>query len=205
LATRIGDYQLLLWHQLLAISHNWHRVDDNFFRSAQMYGDYLTPLLQREKIASIINLRGENPKSSWYGPEQNICKKLGIAHIDSPLHSRRLPKQEMLLKLLRAFSDAPPPILVKCSGGADRTALASALYLLNTYGLDGAKKATHQMKFFPYLHLPGPHQRWIRQFPNFFSETQHGYALFNWVEKIYTPRLFSSWLKENNLDGTWRE
>jgi hypothetical protein len=111
----------------------------------------------------------------------------------------------MLLELLRAFSAASPPILVKCSGGADRTALASALYLLDTYGAAGAKKATNQMKLFPYLHLPGPHQRWIRQFPNFFLENQHGCALFNWVEKIYTPELFSSWLKENKLDGTWRE
>ena len=112
-------------------------MDAHLFRSAQLYGEYCNPLLQNAQIATVINLRGENPRSTWYNPERNICKKLGIVHIDSPLHSRRLPQKEMLSCLLRAFNNALTPILIKCSGGADRTALASAIYLLNIHGVDG--------------------------------------------------------------------
>ena len=179
-------------------------MDAHLFRSAQLYGEYCTPLLKNAQIATLINLRGKNPRSTWYNPERNTCSKLGIVHIDSPLHSRRLPQKEMLSYLLRAFNNALTPILIKCSGGADRTALASAIYLLNIHGVDGLKEVDLHLKFWPYLHLPGKHQRWIKQFPSFFSDTHNGSALFDWVEDTYTPELFGRWLVERQLGDTWR-
>ena len=106
--------------------------------------------------------------------------------------------------LLRAYNSALTPILVKCSGGADRTALASAIYLLNIYGVDGLKKVNRHFRFWPYLHLPGKHQRWIKHFPNFFSDTHNGSVLCDWVEDTYTPELFERWLVERQLGDTWR-
>ena len=89
-----------------------------------MYGGHVAPLLKTHGIATVVNLRGENPKSTWYMPERAACENLSIGYLDRPLHSRRLPKQRMLVDLLDAFESAPRPLLIKCSGGADRTALA---------------------------------------------------------------------------------
>ena len=205
MAPRIGVYKLSLKNQLLALTHNWHYVDNGLYRSAQMYGMYFAPLLKHTGIKTIINLRGANPRSSWYEPEKQICKNLGIIHMDSPLHSRRLPKKEALLKLLEAFEEASFPILIKCSGGADRTTLASCLYILKMHGEQGLEKAGRQTRFWPYLHLPQRHQRWIKYFPEFFSESHKGTTLINWIESFYTQELFGEWLKERQLGSTWRQ
>ena len=169
-----------------------------------MYGMYVAPLLKQFGIKTVINLRGANPKSSWYEPERQICKNLGISHINSPLHSRRLPEKEALVTLLKAFETASFPILIKCSGGADRTTLASCLYLLKIYGKQGLEKANNQTRFWPYLHLPKRHQRWIKYFPEFFAESHNGTTLINWIESFYTEEEFGEWLKKRRLGSTWR-
>ena len=196
--------KLSLTTKFLALTHNWHHVDNGLYRSAQMYGMYVAPLLKQFGIKTIINLRGANPKSSWYEPERQICKNLGISHINSQLHSRRLPEKEALLTLLKAFETASFPILIKCSGGADRTTLASCLYLLKIYGKQGLEKANNQTRFWPYLHLPKRHQRWIKYFPEFFAESHNGTTLINWIESFYTEEEFGEWLKKRRLGSTWR-
>ena len=204
MAPQLGVCKLSLTTQLLALTHNWHHVDNGLYRSAQMYGMYVAPLLKQFGIKTIINLRGANPKSSWYEPERQICKNLGINHINSPLHSRRLPEKEALVTLLKAFETASFPILIKCSGGADRTTLASCLYLLKIYGKHGLEKANNQTRFWPYLHLPKRHQRWIKYFPQFFAESHDGTTFINWIESFYTEEAFAEWLKERHLGSTWR-
>ena len=196
--------KLSLTTKFLALTHNWHHVDNGLYRSAQMYGMYVAPLLKQFGIKTVINLRGANPKSSWYEPERQICKNLGISHINSPLHSRRLPEKEALVTLLKAFEMASFPILIKCSGGADRTTLASCLYLLKIYGKQGLEKANNQTGFWPYLHLPKRHQRWIKYFPEFFAESHNGTSLINWIESFYTEEEFGEWLKKRRLGSTWR-
>ena len=204
MAPQLGVCKLSLTTQLLALTHNWHHVDNGLYRSAQMYGMYVAPLLKQFGIKTIINLRGANPKSSWYEPERQNCKNLGISHINSPLHSRRLPEKEALLALLKAFETASFPILIKCSGGADRTTLASCLYLLKKYGKDGLDEAKKQTGFWPYLHLPKRHQRWIKYFPQFFAESHDGTTFINWIESFYTEEAFAEWLKKRRLGSTWR-
>ena len=204
MAPQLGVCKLSLTTQLLALTHNWHHVDNGLYRSAQMYGMYVAPLLKQFGIKTIINLRGANPKSSWYEPERQICKNLGISHINSPLHSRRLPEKEALVTLLKAFETASFPILIKCSGGADRTTLASCLYLLKIYGKHGLDKANNQTRFWPYLHLPKRHQRWIKYFPEFFAESHNGTTLIHWIESSYTDEVFGEWLKKRHLGNTWR-
>ena len=80
MAPQLGVCKLSLTTQLLALTHNWHHVDNGLYRSAQMYGMYVAPLLKQVGIKTIINLRGANPKSSWYEPERQICKNLGIGN-----------------------------------------------------------------------------------------------------------------------------
>ena len=150
-----------------------------------MYGRHIEPLLTAHGIATVVNLRGANPKSTWYHPEQEACAALGIGQLDRPLHSRRLPKQTMLVDLLETFATAPRPMLIKCSGGADRTALAAALYLLHEHGPAALSQARRQMKTLPYLHLPKRDQRWIRHFPAFFEVDHDGAPIAEWARALH--------------------
>ncbi|MBH69014.1 MAG: hypothetical protein CMM58_11720 [Rhodospirillaceae bacterium] len=180
-------------------------MDHNLFRSAQIYGKYITPLLRLHAIATVVNLRGANPRSRWYNPEKSLCEELGIWHVDHSLHSRRLPKQEILIDLLETFNNAPRPLLIKCSGGADRTGLAAAIFLLNEWGVNSIPQAVKQISFLPYLHLPRQNQKWIKHFPSFFASTHNGVSLCEWIKHTYSTELFSSWLCQNELKGTWFE
>jgi hypothetical protein len=169
-----------------------------------MYRGHVARLLAAHGIATVVNLRGGNPKSTWYDPERAACEALGIGHIDRPQHSRRLPKQTMLVDLLETFATAPRPMLIKCSGGADRTALAAALYLLHEHGPAALPQARRQMKTLPYLHLPKRYQRWIRHFPTFFEADHDGAPIADWARARYTPERFAAWLDDQGLGGTWR-
>lgn len=169
-----------------------------------MYGGHVAPLLTAHGIATVVNLRGENPKSTWYMPERAACESLSIGYLDRPLQSRRLPKQRMLVDLLDAFESAPRPLLIKCSGGADRTALAAAIYILHRDGLGRVADARRQMAVFPYLHLPKRYQRWIRSFPSYFEADHGGLTISDWARSRYRPEAFADWLDQQGLDGTWR-
>ena len=169
-----------------------------------MYGGHVAPLLKVHGIATVINLRGENPKSTWYHPERAACETLGIGYLDRPLHSRRLPKKPMLVALMDAFETAPRPLLIKCSGGADRTALAAALYILHRGGAAELRPARQQMSLFPYLHLPKRYQRWIRSFPGYFETNHDGMPIADWVRTVYQTEQYAAWLDGQGLDGTWR-
>ncbi len=179
-------------------------MDDGLYRSAQMYGGHTAPLAARHGIACVVNLRGANPDSTWYGPERAACAALGIVHLDRPLHSRRLPEAAALAALLEAYDTAPRPVLAKCSGGADRAGLASALWLLHRGGADALAAARRQLAFLPHLHLPRRHQRWIRRLPEFYAADAAGAPLAAWIDARYRPDRFAAWLESRGLDGTWR-
>jgi hypothetical protein len=109
-------------------------------RSSQAHFGGLKALMNRHGLAAIINLRGENSDLGWWRYEKRVCAALGARHFDAMLDSRKLPTRPMLVCLMRAFDEAPRPFLLKCSGGQDRTALASALYLIHRDGW-GAREA----------------------------------------------------------------
>jgi protein tyrosine/serine phosphatase len=79
-------------------------------------------------VKTIINLRGSNPGGPRYDAEL-AEDKLEVAHIDFRMSARRqltLAHADTLIAVIRA---AAKPILIHCDAGADRTGLASALYL----------------------------------------------------------------------------
>ena len=117
------------------VLYNFHWiVRDEAARAAQAYAGWLGPFLTRHGIRALINLRGTNPRFGWWRYERRVCDRLGIAHIDVMLDSRNLPRRDMVVSLFDAFDSAPRPLLLKCSGGQDRTSLAAALYLLQRDG-----------------------------------------------------------------------
>lgn len=187
------------------ILYNFHWVvPGRCARAAQAYAGFLGPFLKRHGIAAVINLRGPNPHWRWWHYERRVCQKLGVAHFDAMLSSRRLPTRQMLVELIAAFEAAPQPVLLKCSGGQDRTSFAAALYLLHTKGWRAEDDALGQFARWPYLHLPKPQQMWLKAFIGFAREGAGGRPIGAWIADSYTPEALKQWLEARGLGGGFR-
>jgi hypothetical protein len=132
-----------------------------------------------------------------------VTARLDIAHFDVKLSSRNLPSRSGLAALFEAFAAAERPLLLKCSGGQDRTGLAASLYLLQLKGPAALAEAEEQLRAWPYLHLPKPHQRWLRHFPG-YANAQGGAALSEWARNGYDPNHFAAWLEARGLKDSYR-
>jgi protein tyrosine phosphatase (PTP) superfamily phosphohydrolase (DUF442 family) len=179
---------------LLDRLYNLHWVTPDVARSAQPYLGFYPQFLRAHGFRSIINLRGPNPGHGWWRREKAIAEQLGLAHFDVRMSSRLLPCRDSLTRLFDAFEQAPRPVLIKCSGGQDRTGLAAALYLLNIGGSRSLKAAEGHLAFWPYLHRAKPRQRWLRSLPAYAAESVGGGRLDRWVRDTYLPEDFARWL-----------
>lgn len=185
--------------------YNFHWViPGEAARSAQAYAGFLGPFLKGRGIRSVINLRGPNPTWRWWRKEKRTTEALGIAHIDVVLNSRRLPTQPMLRALLAAFDAAPVPVLLKCSGGQDRSSFASALYILHRKGWGAFDEASAQFAAWPYLHRPKTHQFWLKPFLTFARDDAKGRPLAQWVAADYSDAKLKAWLDANGLGSSYR-
>jgi protein tyrosine/serine phosphatase len=108
--------------------------------------------LERYKIKTLLNLRGEQKNKSWYKNEKKITKEHNVTLITYKMSSRKYLDFNKTSKLVKILKDAKKPILIHCEGGADRTSLASALYV---YAIQGksANRAREEFSFI-YGHLP---------------------------------------------------
>ncbi len=186
------------------ILYNFHWVvPGEAARGAQAWAGFLEPFLARRGIAAIINLRGDNSDLSWWQYETRVAGKLGIAHLDTMMDSRKLPTRKMLLRLIESFDTAPRPFMLKCSGGQDRTSFAAALYLIHRGGWSALERARGQFDRFPYLHFPKKHQRWLKPFLDFAKEDAKGKPLGAWIEQDFTPEKLKAWLDGHGLADTY--
>jgi len=192
-STNIHFRRALAWG--VARASNLYRIDADLARSAQLYGRHVGLILETHGFRTVLNLRGENPKAQWYREEAAACERAGVAYLDVPLNSRRLPRREELLALLDAFDGMAAPALMKCSGGADRTGLAAFLYLLDRQGPQAYPRARRHLAAVPYLHIPKPQQRWMRKFLTYWQETGGPeMPLRRWLAERYDAHAFAAWL-----------
>ncbi len=190
--------------KLLNLLYNFHWiVPGEAARSAQPYLGFLDGFLRANRVKGVINLRGRHPNFGWWKYETETCARLGIAHIDAMMDSRRLPLKEMLVALIDAFDTAPRPFVIKCSGGQDRTSFAAALYLVHRDGWDASERASKQFAQFPYLHFPKDNQRWLQDFLVYAREQANGAALADWIRRDYDPSALAKWLKAGSFNGIW--
>jgi len=189
---------------LLDRLYHFHWVTHDVARSAQPYLGFYSAFLAPHGFKSLINLRGENADYRWWTHEKRVASVLGIRHFDVKLSSRNLPSRSGLAALFGAFDAAERPVLIKCSGGQDRTGLAAALYLLHLRGDTALQTAEAQLSAWPYLHFPKRHQLWLRQFPSYAAAQAGGSPLGVWVRANYDPAHFADWLAAKGLKESYR-
>lgn len=190
---------------ILDIPYNFHWIESGAAaRAAQAYAGFLGRFLRAHGIRAVLNLRGSNPRYHWWRYETRVCVQLGIAHRDAKLNSRQLPAQPMLIALVDAFDTLPQPMLLKCSGGQDRTSFAAALYLLHRHGWQAFADAECQFAIWPFLHWPHRQQRWLKLFLPFAREQAGGRALKLWLESGYSAGRFREWLEARGEGRAFR-
>lgn len=134
------------------LAGNFHTViPGELYRSAQPSGSDITDYAHRYGIRTIVNLRNEK-RAGWYLDEADAAKQAGVALIDFPISSdRELPTSESA-KLARLMAGAEKPILIHCEHGANRTGLASAIYV-GAVKKSGESFADFQLSPY-YGHIP---------------------------------------------------
>ncbi len=109
---------------------NFHEVvAGEFYRSAQPSGQDLERYVKLHGIKSVINLRGENADTPWYREELAASQSLGIVHMNFRMKASRELTDAQANELIELMRNAPKPLLIHCKHGADRSGLASALYV----------------------------------------------------------------------------
>ncbi|MCA1684529.1 MAG: tyrosine-protein phosphatase [Planctomycetia bacterium] len=147
------------------------------YRSAQPRGG-LAGLIGGRKLLSILNLRGGTPADPFYADELRISANRGVDFYDFPMSATRRPTRRELLALIDLFGRCRYPLLIHCKSGADRTGLASALYLMAGQGV-GPEKA-------------------IRAF-----SLDYGHVGLYGTERLHKPIVeYNTWLKTRGLAHT---
>jgi protein tyrosine phosphatase (PTP) superfamily phosphohydrolase (DUF442 family) len=123
------------------------------YRSAQLGPDQLVSVIHERGIKTVLNLRGDNTGSDWYDDEIRVSTKEGVQHIDFRMSANHELSGTQMVALVKLMRDAPKPLLLHCKSGADRSGLASALYVLDsTQDADAAgDQLALRYGHFPYL------------------------------------------------------
>lgn len=134
---RYGGVGALATAAIIGSYVGWLNLSGNFntviagevYRSAQPTAAALSTYAKEHGIRSIINLRGENAGTPWYDEEVAASGELGIKHYNFRMSASSILTQEKAEQLIALMARAEKPLLIHCQAGADRSGLASALYL----------------------------------------------------------------------------
>lgn len=158
-------------------------------RSGQLPGSRLARLLQTENVQSVLNLRGALDDAALR-EEREICRRLGVIHVDLDFPLGELPKPETMTHLLDALDQLPLPMLIHCAAGSDRTGLACTLYLHLHHGLP-LRLAQRSQLTWRYGHWPIKQAKLMDRFLDLYRETGRGLSFREWVAERY-PRVYQA-------------
>ncbi len=125
------------------------------YRSAQP-GEAVWKAVDGLELGSVLNLRGGSFSDPFYREEVREAGERGIDFYDLPMSATKRPPRRDLLRLIDLFRGCRYPLLIHCKSGADRTGLASALYLMVRRGV-GPEEALGAFSLeFGHVPLFGP-------------------------------------------------
>jgi len=114
--------------------HNFGVVEPGrVYRSARP-GHNLSRLMKTYRLASILDLQSDFGASPWCIAELHVIGGQNIDYFRFPIPFGRRPLREELFALITLFENCRYPLLIHCLSGADRTGLASGLYLMAIRG-----------------------------------------------------------------------
>lgn len=136
------------------LTGNEHEViAGELYRSGQPGGEDIDSLVKRHGIKTIINLRNEK-RGNWYAEEKTAAERNGVTLIDHPISSAEILSVEDSTELADIMRNAEKPILIHCEHGANRTGLASAIYV---GAVAQRSEIFSQLQLSPYYgHVPIP-------------------------------------------------
>jgi len=124
------------WLGVQYLTGNVHEViAGQFYRSGQLSGNGFAEVIERYKIKTVLNLRGESHRQ-WYQDEVAATTRLGVRHIDFKMSALKELTLDETKQLIAVMRDAPKPLLIHCEGGADRSGFAAVLYLQQIAGIN---------------------------------------------------------------------
>lgn len=125
---------------------NAAEIAPGVFRSNQPDARRLARM-RAQGLRAVLYLRGTDG-SAPYRAERQACATLGLQFHSFNMSAHRLPPGDRLLALIDLFRRIERPFLLHCRAGADRTGLASAVYLLAIEGRSVAEaKAMLSLRF----------------------------------------------------------
>lgn len=209
-AARRAAWRDMLFHDegLLRILYlNKARVSENAWRSGQPNPWHLK-WFAGQGVKTVVSLR--NGRNFGALPlEIEACHRLGMDFRVHVFRSRRLMPAENLLDFDRLLDEIEYPVLFHCKAGADRTSLASALYLMLKEGRP-LEEARRQLSL-RFGHLkgsdPGVLDAVFDAYERDHAET--GIGLREWIATRYDPEAIqaefepkglSRWLVDKVLD-----
>ncbi len=162
---------VLIW-AYINLYGNFHKIDNDVYRSGQLNSVNMPIYIHTLHLKSILNLRGKSPYA-WYLMEKQIAQENNVSLLSFKISSRDYYDFNQTSALVSIIKNAPKPLLIHCLGGADRTSLASALYV---YSVKHAPKsiAKEQLSWY-YGHVPiiRPHVTAMdKSFENFVHHSQ---------------------------------
>ncbi len=151
-------YSLLVltaaWMAYLVQSGNFYEIAPGVYRSHQLYSFNMPYFYNKYHFRTVLNLRGEKPSAGWYRYESAFCKKHHIKLINFKISDKKIQSVKTMKKIIEIIKTAKKPILIHCKAGADRTGLASALYLYSRGDKNASKMLSFKYGHFPYLGSP---------------------------------------------------
>lgn len=144
---------LYLWY-IQATGNFGTVVEGKVYRSNQITPERMAQYQAEHGIRSVLNLRGAKPGEGWYDAEVQAAADLDIQLINFGMSADKEVSDEQIDSLLALMRDAPKPLLIHCKSGADRTGIASTMYLAVIEEVD-EEEAEWQLSPL-YGHLPIP-------------------------------------------------
>ncbi|QLF71417.1 tyrosine-protein phosphatase [Peteryoungia desertarenae] len=155
MAFGLGIAAVAIYIGQLILFGNFHEIiPGQYYRSAQLSGERLGAEIDRYGIRTVINLRGEHVGTPWYDEEVEATASRGVTLVNFGMSAlRELPPQQVQ-QLLAILKTAEQPMLVHCMSGADRTGLASVMFLQQVAGVDEETAEWQLSPFYGHLNLP---------------------------------------------------